>query len=117
MDLTLQEDKCCCTLSGLSSVTALDPPHSLLSTRLAYVPNSSKSLWTGIHVALVHRTHSSPGFKKAKQVRQWCHTPVIPSPREAEVGGSLSEVSLVYRGSSRRARTIQRNPVYWAMSV
>jgi hypothetical protein len=34
-----------------------------------------------------------------------------PSTREAEAGEFLNEASLVYRVSSKTARTIQRNPV------
>jgi hypothetical protein len=34
-----------------------------------------------------------------------------PSTKEAEVGGSLFEVSLVFRASPRIAKATQRNPV------
>jgi hypothetical protein len=49
-------------------------------------------------------------FKEKKLARQWWCTPLIPAlGRQSQA--DFSQVSLVYRVSSRTTKAIQRNPV------
>ena len=76
----------------------------------------------GIHEALAQSpaaphacmltTHTQPCKKRQTEPGQWRHMAFNPSTREAKAGRSLEfKTSLVYRVSSKTARTTQRNPV------
>jgi hypothetical protein len=51
-------------------------------------------------------------LRKTKAAGQWWPTPLIPALRSRRQFGSEFKASLVYKESSRTARTVtQRNPV------